>query len=172
MGVYVLFYLIEQHLKFMLNNSQLLCMCTLCDSTYIKTIIEFVPYISLWWFQWQFPFLTSFPGYTRTLSLEIVHNTFEWNCQMVVVSRIWCGIAAGQLYPTIIFNNPVLYRLWLEYSQIKTVGCFRWPALVSWVPLIADCYLLWGVNLYQAQNSRLPRVAVLHVINVAAVIEF
>jgi len=39
------------------------------------------------------------PRYTRTLSLETVHTTFEWNCQMVVVSRIWCGIAAGQLYP-------------------------------------------------------------------------
>jgi len=38
-------------------------------------------------------------GYTRTPSLEIVHATFEWNCQMVVVSRIWRGIAAGQLYP-------------------------------------------------------------------------
>ena len=38
-------------------------------------------------------------GYTRILSLETVHTAFEWNCQMVVVSRIWCGIAAGQLYP-------------------------------------------------------------------------
>ena len=32
------------------------------------------------------------------LSLETVHTTFEWNCQMVVVSRIWCGISDGQLY--------------------------------------------------------------------------
>jgi len=38
------------------------------------------------------------PGYTRTLSLETVCITLEWNCQMVVVSRIWCGIAAEQLY--------------------------------------------------------------------------
>jgi len=37
--------------------------------------------------------------HTHTLSLETVRTTFEWNCQMVVVSRIWCGIAAGQLYP-------------------------------------------------------------------------
>ena len=52
-----------------------------------------------WRFQWRFWFVPSVPGYTRTLSLETVHTTFEWNCQMVVVSRIWCGIAAGQLYP-------------------------------------------------------------------------
>ena len=60
-----------------------------------------------WWFQWRFWFVPSVSGYTRTLSLETVHTTFEWNCQMVVVSRIWCGIATGQLYPTIVLNNPV-----------------------------------------------------------------
>jgi hypothetical protein len=51
------------------------------------------------WFQWRFWFVPSVPGYTRTLSLETVHTAFEWNCKMVVVSRIWCGIAAGHLYP-------------------------------------------------------------------------
>ena len=50
----------------------------------------------LWWFQWRFWFVPSVPGYTRTLSLETVHTTFEWNCQMVVVTRIWYGVAAGQ----------------------------------------------------------------------------
>ena len=60
----------------------------------------------LWWFQWRFWFVPSFPGYTRTLSLETVHTTFEWNCQMVVVSRIWCGIAAGQLFPDNHFEIP------------------------------------------------------------------
>ena len=52
-----------------------------------------------WWFQWRFWFVPSVPGHTRTLSLETVHAAFEWNCQMVVVSRIWCGIAARDLYP-------------------------------------------------------------------------
>ena len=61
-----------------------------------------------WWFQWRFWFVPSVPGYTRSLSLETVHITFEWNCHMVVVARIWCGIAAGQLYRTTILNNPLL----------------------------------------------------------------
>jgi len=52
-----------------------------------------------WWFQWWSWFVPSVPGYTGTLSLETVHTTFEWNYQMVVVSWIWCGIVAGQLYP-------------------------------------------------------------------------
>jgi len=45
-GVYVFFYLIEQHSKFVLHTLQVLCMCTLCDSTNINTIIEFVPHVS------------------------------------------------------------------------------------------------------------------------------
>ena len=37
------FYLIEQHSKFLLHTSQVLYMCIVCDSTNINTIIEFVP---------------------------------------------------------------------------------------------------------------------------------
>ena len=42
LGVYVFFYLIEQHSKFLLHTLQVLYMCNLCDSTNINTIIEFV----------------------------------------------------------------------------------------------------------------------------------
>ena len=38
-----IFYLIEHHPKFLLHTLQVLYMCTLCDSTNINTIIEFVP---------------------------------------------------------------------------------------------------------------------------------
>ena len=41
-AVYVFFYLIEQHTKFVLYTLQVLYMNTLCDSTNINTIIEFV----------------------------------------------------------------------------------------------------------------------------------
>ena len=37
------FYLIEQHSQFLLHTLQVLYMCTLCDSTNINTIIQFVP---------------------------------------------------------------------------------------------------------------------------------
>jgi len=42
-GVYVFFYLIEQHSNFLLCTLQVLYMCILCDSTNINTIIESVP---------------------------------------------------------------------------------------------------------------------------------
>ena len=44
---YVFFYLIAQHSKFLLHPLQLLYICTLCDSTNINTIIEFVPNCSM-----------------------------------------------------------------------------------------------------------------------------
>ena len=37
------FYLIEKHSQFLLRTLQVLYMCTLCDSTNISTIIEFLP---------------------------------------------------------------------------------------------------------------------------------
>ena len=36
-------YLIEHHTKFLLHTLQVHYMCTICDSTNINTIIEFVP---------------------------------------------------------------------------------------------------------------------------------
>ena len=61
-----------------------------------------------WWFQWLFWFVPSVPGNTRTLSLETAHITFEWNCQMVLLSRIWCAYLPLDNYtPTIILNNPL-----------------------------------------------------------------
>jgi len=40
------FYLTEQHSKFLLHTLQVLYMWTLCESTNINTIIEFVPHVS------------------------------------------------------------------------------------------------------------------------------
>jgi len=40
------FYLIEQHSQFLLHTLQVLYMCTLCDSTNINTIIDFIPHVS------------------------------------------------------------------------------------------------------------------------------
>jgi len=96
-------YLIEQHSKFLLHTVQVLYGCTPLwfykyqhDNRFRSKL--FVA-CQRWWFQWRFWFVPSVPGYTSTLSLETVQTTFEWNCQMVVVSRIWCGIAAAQFYP-------------------------------------------------------------------------
>ena len=40
------FYSMEQHSRFLLHTLQVLYMCSLCVSTNINTIIEFVPHVS------------------------------------------------------------------------------------------------------------------------------
>ena len=89
-----------------------------------------------WWFQWRFWFVPSVPGYTRTLSLETVHTTFEWNCQMVVVYRIWCGIAAGQLYPDN-QNKPVFWMCVCSYSYTACIAyapySYLWPVCLYYI---------------------------------------
>ena len=45
-SICIFFYIMEQHSKFLLHTLQVLCLCTLCDSTNINTIIEFVPHVS------------------------------------------------------------------------------------------------------------------------------
>jgi len=79
----------------MLHTLQPLYMCTVCDSTNINTIIEFVPHVSGDGFNGG---SDSYLHFRDTLAPHL-HTTFEWNCQMVVVYRIQCGIVAGQLYP-------------------------------------------------------------------------
>ena len=89
-------------------------MCTLCDSTNINTIIEFVPNCSYSvsgnGFNGGSEFVPSVPEYTRALSIGTVHTAFEWNCQKVVVSRIWHGTSAGQFYPENHFESPCILR--------------------------------------------------------------
>ena len=73
-----IFYLIEQHSKFLLHTLHVLYMCTLCDSTNINTIIEFVPNsvaCQRWWFQWRLWFVPSIPGYLRE---EEEHKPDPW----------------------------------------------------------------------------------------------
>ena len=43
-GVYVFFYLIEQHSKFLFHTLQVLYMCTLCDFTNINTHLKCIVY--------------------------------------------------------------------------------------------------------------------------------
>jgi len=134
-------YLIEQHSKFLFNNLQVLYMCTLCDSTNINTIIEVVSHFSS----------DGFSGsYDSYLQFRYTHAP----CLLKLCIPPWNGIVEWWLFPefgaelpldictpTIILNNPVRYRLWLEYSQIQTVYSFSWTALVSGVPLVTDCCL-------------------------------
>jgi len=106
-----IFYLIEKPSKSLFHTLQVLYMCTLCDSTNTNTITELVP--NCLWHVSSDSFNGCSDSYhqfrdTHASCLLKLHTTFEWNCQMVVVSRIWCGIAAGQFYPDSHFEQPCI----------------------------------------------------------------
>ena len=66
-----IFYLIQQHSKFLLHTLQVLYLCTLCNSTNINTIIEFVPHVSG---------DGSVAVLIRTFSSGIHRHPVSWNC--------------------------------------------------------------------------------------------
>jgi hypothetical protein len=100
----IFFYLIEQQSKCLWHTVQVLYMCTLCDSTNINTIIEFVPNCLFW-------FVPSVPAYLRE---EEEHKSDPW-CNPIernhmglhLENEVYCVWQVVKT-PTIIFNNPVL----------------------------------------------------------------
>jgi len=111
-----------------------------------------------WWFQWRFWLVPSVPGYTRTLSLETVHTTFEWNCQYggcfqnLVRNCRWTIVSRQSFWITLysyIFSNtiPYLYfgvRFLPLWCIILTLTLLTWR--IWWVPNNASNWQM-GFNL-------------------------
>ena len=102
-----IFYLIQQHSKVLLHTLELLYMCTLCDSTNINTIIEFVPHVSGDGFN---------GGSDSYLQFRETHTT--WLLKLCIppsngIVRWWLFTEFGaelpldSCTPTIILSNPV-----------------------------------------------------------------
>ena len=107
-----IFYLIEQHSKFLLHTLQVLFIYTLCDSTNINTIIEFVSNCLYYvsgdgsnggsdsYFQFRDTW-----GKRRNINLILdvtPQKEITWGC-------IWRTRWQVVKTPTIIANNPVWY---------------------------------------------------------------
>ena len=120
----------EQYMYFLFNRTTLQVFVTyITDALYVLRLWFYKHQhdnrvrsaFQRWWYQWRFWFVPSVPWYTRTLSLETVHTTLEWNWQRAVVSRIWCGIPAGQLYLYKHFEWPCTYlslnNTWMDRQQ-------------------------------------------------------
>ena len=93
----------------MIHTLKVLYMCTLCDSTNINTIIEFVPHVSGDGFSGGSDSYLQFRNTHAPCPLKL-HTAIEWNCQMVVVSRIWLGTTAEQsnLYCVQVFISSAI----------------------------------------------------------------
>jgi len=128
-SICIFFYLIEQHSKFLLRTLQVLYMRTLCDSTNINTIIEFVPH--------KTPSHCCSPPLVNCAPSGVMHNyctphiikeSFEnfliHRCNYILLSQVYCVWQVVKT-PTIILNNPVFAS-----SETNTAACKRHnPAL-------------------------------------------
>ena len=93
-------------------------MCTLCDSTNINTIIEFVPKLFVacqrWWLQWRFAaILVNCAPSGEMRNYCTPHNIKEnfgnfliHRCNYILLSQVYCVWQVVKT-PTIIFNNLV-----------------------------------------------------------------
>jgi len=118
----VFFYLIEQHSKFLLHTLQVLCMCTLCDSTNINTIIQFVPnclqHVSGDGFNGgsdsYLPFRDTHAPCLLKLCIPPSNGIVRW----WLFPEFGAELPLDNCTPTIILNNPVLH-----------VSAFLWSPL-------------------------------------------
>jgi hypothetical protein len=106
------FYLIEQHSKFLLHTLRVLYMCTLCDSTNINTIIEFVPHKTPSHCRFAAILVNYAPSgdehnyCTPHIMKENFENFLIHRCNYILVSQVYCVWQVVKT-PTVILNNPV-----------------------------------------------------------------
>jgi len=89
-----IFYLIEQHSKFLLHTSQVLYMCNLCDSTNINTIIEFQTVCSM------SAVMVSMAVLIRTFISGIHTHPVSWNCG----NHLRMELSDGGCFPNLVRN--------------------------------------------------------------------
>jgi hypothetical protein len=97
------FYLTEQHSKFLLHTLQALYMCTVCNSTNINTIIEFVPNLLQHVSQ---SIAAVYAGLKILWRVGGNGNFLIRRCNYIFLCQVYCVWQVVKT-PTIISNNPV-----------------------------------------------------------------
>ena len=119
------FYLIEQHSKFLLHTLQVLYICTLCDSTNINTIIEFVPHVSDDGFNGGSDTYLQFRDTHAPSLLKLCIPPSNGIVRWWLFPEFGVELPLDNCTPTIILNNPVhiyIYTLVFMYSVYIYIG--------------------------------------------------
>jgi len=144
-AVYVIFYLIEQHSKFLWHTVQVLYMCTLCDSTNINTKIE-CQHVAF-----SLPFAAilvncapsgEMHNYcTPHMIKENLENFLIHRCNYILLSQVYCVWQVVKTL-TIISNNPVHWctRLPLCHITINQYCMLSFNGIFLCLPGL--CFLL------------------------------
>ena len=101
------FYLIEQHSKFLLHTLQVLYICTVCDSTNINTIIEFVSHVSSDGFNGGFDSYLQSRDTHATCLLKLCIALSNGIVRWLLFPEFGAELPLDNCTPTIILNNPV-----------------------------------------------------------------
>ena len=125
-AVYVFFYLIEQHSKFLLHTLQVLHMCTLCDYTNINTIIEFVPHKNAFSLLFAAILVNCAPSGEMhnycTPHIKKIENFLIYRCNYILLSQVYCVWQVVKT-ATIILNNPVQWFQHDSRQYAKILSC-------------------------------------------------
>ena len=116
-----IFCLIEQHSKFLLHTLQVLYICTLCDSTNIKTIIEFVPHVSGNGFNGGSDSYLQFRDTHIPCLLKLCISPSNGIVRWWLFPELGAEFPLDNCTPTIILNNPVYFNWNSEDKKVYGV---------------------------------------------------
>jgi len=95
------------HSKFLLHNLQVLYVCTLCDSTNINTIIEFVPHVSGDGFSGGSDSYLQFRDTHAPFLLKLCIPPSNAIVRWWLFPEFGAALSLDSCIPTVILNNPV-----------------------------------------------------------------
>jgi len=125
------FYLIEQHSKVLLHTWQVLYMWTLCDSTNIKAIVEFVPHVSGDGFSGGSDTYLQFRDTHTPCLLKLCIPPSNGIVRRWLFPEFGAELPLDNCTPTIILNNPVqIFKFLIMQSVSKdthTHKCKNFP---------------------------------------------
>jgi len=130
------YHLIEQHSKFLLHTLQVLYMYTLCDSTNIKTIIEFVPHVSGDGFNGGSDSYLQFRNTHAPCLLKLCIPPSNGIVRWWLFPEFGAELPLDNCTPTIILNNPVFSAsIRPNESNCQLAGHFpgRNPWCIYWL---------------------------------------
>jgi len=127
-SICIFFYLIEQHSKVLLHTLQVLYICTICDSTNINTIIEFVPHVSGDGFSGGSDSYLQFRDTHAPCLLKLCMPPSNGTVRWWLFPEFGEELSLDNCTPTIILNNPVYFNWNSEKKKLYRVkNVPLWP---------------------------------------------
>jgi len=153
----------EQHAKIFVHTLELLCICTICDSTNINTIIQFFPNCS---------YHVSGNGFNSVSDSYLQFRDTHAPCLLKLCIPPWDGIAKEWLFPEFVSELPLETVPWRSFcinisiytysrtanlnvwtfSSHRMVTMFAWKVSIFWTLQNFLMILSLCLNAYSIPN--------------------